>query len=98
MDEKEIVTEEQKPKKKKAIRGRKHIHEITAENDIRFRAPLSYRHLRMIGWLFLAISQISIIIVFPSAVCNRPNERLLPMSHAQVAEKSLAGCTQLSTS
>ncbi len=72
MDEKEIVTEEQKPKKKKAIWRRKYIHEVTSENDIKFRAPLSYRHLRMIGWLFLAISQIAVILRFGESIYSNP--------------------------
>ena len=40
------------------------IHEVTKENDIKFRGPLSYRHLRIIGWLFLALGQIAIILNF----------------------------------
>jgi len=40
------------------------LHEITAERDIRFRGPLSYRHLRMFAWLFLAVAQVGILLSF----------------------------------
>ena len=56
--EEEIVN---KPKKKRIWRL-KHIHEVNEENDIKFRGPLSYRHLRAIGWLFFALGQIGIIL------------------------------------
>ena len=64
-DEKpEVVKKKTKPVKKKKFRkmSRRHIHEITAENDIKFRGPLSYRHLRIIGWLFLALAQVGILL------------------------------------
>lgn len=35
------------------------LSDRTLENDIKYRAPLSYRHLRMFGWLFLVLAQIS---------------------------------------
>ena len=34
----------------------------TLENDIKYSGYLSYRHLRIIGWICLAISQIAIIM------------------------------------
>lgn len=61
-----------KPEKKKAIWRRKYIHEVTEENDIKFRAPLSYRHFRILGWLFLAISQISVILKFGETIYSNP--------------------------
>lgn len=35
----------------------KRMDEVTIENDIRYRGPLSYRHLRILAWLFLVGSQ-----------------------------------------
>ena len=35
------------------------LHDRTLSNDIKYRAPLSYRHLRIFGWLFLILAQIS---------------------------------------
>ena len=45
---------------------RKNIHLVNEENDIKFRGPLSYRHLRIAGWLFLLISQIGVILTIAS--------------------------------
>ena len=30
----------------------------TLENDINYKAPLSYRYLRIIAWIFIIIAQI----------------------------------------
>ena len=35
----------------------KEIYEYTAENDIKYRGPLSYRMLKIVGWIALAFSQ-----------------------------------------
>ncbi len=40
----------------------KNIHLVTKENDIKFRGPLSYRHLRIMGWIFVVIAQIGVIL------------------------------------
>lgn len=42
---------------KKQRRQRLKIHEITAENDIRFRGPLNYQHFQILGWLCIVMSQ-----------------------------------------
>ena len=49
----------QKPVK---IWRRKNIHLVTAENDIKFRGPLSYRYLRIAGWVFLLLAQLGMIL------------------------------------
>lgn len=38
------------------------LRDRTSENDIKYSGPLSYRHLRIIGWVLLALSQIAIIL------------------------------------
>ena len=55
--------------------GKKRLafHEITLENDIKYRGPLSYRHLRMFGWLFLILSQISVILKLAQRVNSELN-------------------------
>lgn len=69
--------EEQNSKKIKVWR-RKYIHLVNEENDIKFRGPLSYRHLRIMGWLFLIIAQIAVILsVGASAGIMNPNQTLL---------------------
>ena len=40
------------------------LKDRTLENDIKFRGPLSYRHLRIIGWVFLVLAQIAMILKF----------------------------------
>ena len=38
------------------------LHLISKENDIKFRGPLSYRHMRIIGWITMVCAQIAIIL------------------------------------
>ena len=47
--------------KKISIRN---IHNITKENDIKFSGPLSYRHLRIIGWVCMIIAQLGTVFAF----------------------------------
>lgn len=46
------------------IRKKKHVklHEVTAENDIRYRGPLSYFHFQILGWLCIVLSQVALIV------------------------------------
>ena len=43
----------------KSPRGR---HEVVERHDIRYRGPLSYRHMMILGWLCLILSQVSFIL------------------------------------
>ncbi len=43
-------------------RKRLRIHEITSENDIRYRGPLSYLHFQLLGWMCLVAAQGMIIL------------------------------------
>ena len=52
------VNEVQEVKKKK----RRRIYDITPENDIRYRGPLSYRWLKTLGWIALVFSQYVIMV------------------------------------
>lgn len=77
MRKKEKVAKVEDPKKIKVWK-RKYIHFVNEENDIKFRGPLSYRHLRIAGWLFLIIAQIGVILsVGASAGIINPNQTLL---------------------
>ena len=40
----------------------KNIHLVNKDNDIKFRGPFSYRHLRIAGWIFLLLSQIGTLL------------------------------------
>ena len=44
--------------KKKRVK----LHEVTSENDIRYRGPLSFFHFQILGWLCLVISQVALIV------------------------------------
>ena len=37
-------------------------HEIVEKNDIRYRGPLSYRHMMILGWTCIILQQVSIIL------------------------------------
>ena len=77
MDEKrmEPAPMEEKPLKKKRrqnILGRKYLKDFTPEKDIKYRGPLSYRHLRIIAWITLTISQIGVIFRIHGTVNDVP--------------------------
>ena len=57
---------------KKPKRQKRHITEISAENDIKYRGPLSYRHLRIFGWLFLAVAQVGVILTMNANIRGNP--------------------------
>lgn len=44
--------------KKKRVK----LHEVTPENDIRYRGPLSYFHFQILGWLCIVLSQVALIV------------------------------------
>lgn len=55
--------EKSKPAKPRKLKRKKRkILERTAENDIRYRGPLSYRHFRIIAWICIALSQVVLLM------------------------------------
>lgn len=48
----------------------------TLENDINYKAPLSYRYLRMIAWFFIIVAQIGLVA--------KLNIKVIPTSEAQI--------------
>ena len=44
--------------KKKRVK----LHEVTPENDIRYRGPLSYLHFQILGWLCIVLSQVALLV------------------------------------
>ena len=46
----------------RAGKRRVRIHEVTHENDIRYRGPLNFQHFQILGWLCIAISQIAVAV------------------------------------
>ncbi|MBR2554420.1 MAG: hypothetical protein IKE94_06120 [Aeriscardovia sp.] len=47
--------------KEKHLKQKKTIHEKSLEQDIRYRGPLSYRTLRILGWICIAIAQVLVV-------------------------------------
>jgi len=75
---------EDKPKKRRR-KKRKKITEYTVENDIKYKAPLSYRHLRIAAWCFLLIACVGIIM------------ELMGKANAEYAAKTSTAATIAST-
>lgn len=46
------------------MKPRRKIHEIDHTNDIKYRGPLNYQQFRMAAWVFIALSQIPVILSF----------------------------------
>lgn len=46
------------PGRKKRLK----IHEVTAENDIRYLGPLNYQHFQILGWLCIVMTQAMLLI------------------------------------
>ena len=44
------------------LKGKISKYERTAENDIKYRGPLSYRHLLIIGWICISFKVLDILI------------------------------------
>ena len=44
------------------------LNDRTLDNDIKYKGFLSYRHLRIIGWLCLAAAQLSTIFALASLI------------------------------
>ena len=53
-------TRQRKPAK--AGRQKIRIHEVTAENDIRYRGPLSFQHFMALGWACIVLAQVVVIL------------------------------------
>ena len=64
------IEKKEKPHK---VWRKKYIHEVNEQNDIKYRGPLSYRHLRIIAWVFLAIAQIGVILSFGTTIYQNEN-------------------------
>ena len=43
-------------------KGRRLRRKVVAQHDIRYRGPLSYRHMMILGWLCIFLSQVSLIL------------------------------------
>jgi len=48
----------EKPRRRKRVR----IHEVTAENDIRYRGPLNYQHFQILGWICIVATVTALLL------------------------------------
>lgn len=53
---------QEKARNESARKKRLKIHEVTAENDIRYKGPLNYQHFQMLGWMCIVASAAVILI------------------------------------
>ncbi|MBR4627255.1 MAG: hypothetical protein IKO47_06090 [Ruminococcus sp.] len=60
-----------RPKKKKA---KIKYYDITTENDIRYRGILSYRHLKIIAWLFIILACTGTVLSLYADVAEKHSE------------------------
>ncbi len=82
------ATEETNGKKKK--RKRKQIYEYTAENDIKYRGPLSYRYLKVLGWAIIILGQISTMAILKSNIFENFDAGILTNQQVMSIIASLA--------
>lgn len=54
------------PEKKR--RKKRRLENYTQENDIKFKGPFSYRHLRIFAWVCIALAQIGILLTLTIAI------------------------------
>ena len=52
--------------KRKGKKKRRRIYEYTLDDDMRYRGPLSYLHLRIFAWGFLIIAQLGVLLALGS--------------------------------
>ena len=64
--------------KKRRFR-RKKLSEVSLEHDIRYRGPLSYRHLRMFGWLCIVIAQVSLLLTLGGNISDQLQEQTMTL-------------------
>ena len=61
-------------------RRHKKLHEITALNDIKYRGPFSYRHLRIFAWVFMAMAQVGFFLSAASNIDKQFGEEIAGLS------------------
>lgn len=61
---------------KKEKKKRKKLHEFSPESDIKYKGPLSYRHLRIIGWIGIAAMQVLVLVALSDKIA--PGQFKLP--------------------
>lgn len=50
--------------------SKRNIIDLNSENDIKYKAPLSYRHIRIIAWIMMVLVQVSLSLATMASVAN----------------------------
>ena len=69
---------------------RRKIHEIDHTNDIKYRGFINYQHFRIAAWLFIVVSQVSVLISLAGKVYPHIIERFGTLSTILALFKDLA--------
>ena len=65
-----------KKKNNQKKRQRLRIHEVTAENDLRYRGPLNYQHFQILGWLCIVAKVTAMMLQGGAKLDPSVNEQL----------------------
>ena len=65
-----------KKKNNQKKRQRLRIHEVTAENDLRYRGPLNYQHFQILGWLCIVAKVTAMMLQGGTKLDPSVNEQL----------------------
>lgn len=71
-EEKPLSKRKQKRLAKKAKRRAKLKNKLLGDQDIKYRGPLSYRHLRIVGWIAMAAAQFLVINSISGNILEKP--------------------------
>ena len=53
--------------------SKRRIIDLNSENDIKYKAPLSYRHIRILAWIMMILVQVSFTLASMASVANFMN-------------------------
>ena len=70
----ETAAAKNKGDEKKGKRKRRRIYDITRENDIRYRGPLSYRWFKILGWLTIVFAQYVTLMGLKNEIAKTNNQ------------------------
>ncbi len=75
-------------REKRAAKKEKKLSRMTAEQDIRYRGPLSYRAFKLLGWACIVLSQVVVLLTLESK---------LDPTMTDILVRPIATCSSLSS-
>jgi hypothetical protein len=75
-------------REKRAAKKEKKLSRMTAEQDIRYRGPLSYRAFKLLGWACIVLSQVVVLLTLESK---------LDPTMTDILVRPIATCSALSS-